>query len=128
MGGTLLAMMASFPHVKKRTQNWDEEVRNSNRFMEEFLKIEGNKVISEYPRRHTLTKVDTTQTFDKVAKEHKRRGFFLSDELSKRGIVGMFPGATRAWKLNTYGLSREKIDYLSDAFKEIAVKYNLNVD
>ncbi|PQV41818.1 O-phospho-L-seryl-tRNA:Cys-tRNA synthase [Methanohalophilus euhalobius] len=128
MGGTLLAMMASFPHVKKRTQNWDEEVRNSNRFMEEFLKIEGNKVISEYPRRHTLTKVDTTQTFDKVAKEHKRRGFFLSDELSKLGIVGMFPGATRAWKLNTYGLSREKIDYLSDAFKEIAVKYNLNVD
>ncbi|APH38304.1 O-phospho-L-seryl-tRNA:Cys-tRNA synthase [Methanohalophilus halophilus] len=128
MGGTLLAMMASFPHVKKRTQKWDEQVRNSNRFMEEFLKIEGNKVISEYPRRHTLTKVDTTQTFDKVAKEHKRRGFFLSDELSQLGVVGMFPGATRAWKLNTYGLSREKIDYLSDAFKEIAVKYNLNVN
>lgn len=54
--------------------------------------------------------------------------FFPTDELSQLGIVGMFPGATRAWKLNTYGLSREKIDYLSDAFKEIAVKYNLNVD
>jgi len=41
---------------------------------------------------------------------------FPGDELSKPGIVGMFPGATRVWKLDTYGLSREKIDYLSDAF------------
>jgi Sep-tRNA:Cys-tRNA synthetase len=54
--------------------------------------------------------------------------FFPNDELSQLGIVGMFPGSTRAWKLNTNGLSREKIDYLSDAFKEIAVKYNLNVN
>ncbi|MDK2892334.1 O-phospho-L-seryl-tRNA:Cys-tRNA synthase [Methanohalophilus sp.] len=128
MGGTLLSMMASFPHVKKRTKNWDEEVKKSNYFLKEFLKIEGNEIVSEYPRKHTLTKVDTSGTFDKVAKNNKRRGYFLSDEMSKRGIVGMFSGATRQWKLNTYGLSWEKIHFLSDAFKEVAEKYELNVN
>jgi Sep-tRNA:Cys-tRNA synthetase len=89
------------------------------------LNIEGNKVASEYPRKHTLSKVDTTNSFDKIAKRHKRRGFFLSDELKKKGIIGEFAGSTRVWKLNTYGLSWEKIKYLGDVFREIAKKYEL---
>jgi Sep-tRNA:Cys-tRNA synthetase len=72
--------------------------------------------------------VDTTGSFDKVAQVHKRRGFFLSDELTKRGIAGEFAGATRAWKLNTYGLSWEKINYLTRAFQEIAEKYEIPVN
>ncbi|MGI5938259.1 O-phospho-L-seryl-tRNA:Cys-tRNA synthase [Methanoculleus thermophilus] len=127
MGGTLLSMMASFPAVKERVNHWDEEVKKSNYFIDALLAIEGSKVLSEYPRKHTLTKVDTTGSFDAVAATHKRRGFFLSDELSKRGIVGEFAGATRTWKLNTFGLSWKKIRYLAEAFQEIATKYNLNV-
>ena len=127
MGGTLLSMMASFPAVKERVNHWDEEVKKSNYFIDALLAIEGSKVLSEYPRKHTLTKVDTTGSFDTVARTHKRRGFFLSDELSKRGIVGEFAGATRTWKLNTFGLSWKKIRYLAEAFQEIATKYNLNV-
>ncbi|MCD6386917.1 MAG: O-phospho-L-seryl-tRNA:Cys-tRNA synthase [Methanophagales archaeon] len=127
MGATLVTMMASFPKVKERVKHWDEEVRKSNFFCDEFLRIEGNKILSEFPRKHTLTKVDTRESFDKIAKTHKRRGFFLSDELKKRGIVGEFAGSTKVWKLNTYGLSWEQVKYLADAFKEIALKYNLNV-
>jgi Sep-tRNA:Cys-tRNA synthetase len=127
MGGTVLSMMASFPAVKARVQHWDEEVEKSNYFMREFLRINGNKSVSEYPRKHTLSKVDTRESFDPIAKTHKRKGYFLSDELKKRKIIGEFAGSTRVWKLNTYGLSWERIKYLSEAFLAIAEKYELAV-
>jgi Sep-tRNA:Cys-tRNA synthetase len=127
MGATLLGMMASFPTVKERVKHWKEELKKANYFIDGFLSIEGSKVVSEYPRKHTLSKVDTTNSFDKVAQYHKRKGFFLSDELSGRGITGEFAGATRIWKLNTYGLSWEKIRYLTDTFQDIAEKYGLQV-
>ncbi|NLD56888.1 MAG: O-phospho-L-seryl-tRNA:Cys-tRNA synthase [Methanomicrobiales archaeon] len=128
MGGTLLSMMASFPSVKARTNEWEEEVKRSNYFIGRLLKIAGSRVLSEYPRKHTLTKVDTTESFDTIAQTHKRRGFYLSDELSARGIVGEFAGATRTWKLNTYGLSDKKVRYLADAFTEVAEKHGLAVE
>lgn len=127
MGGTLLSMMASFPTVKARTLKWDNEIRKSNFFIDRLLRITGSRVLSEYPRKHTLTKVDTTGSFDTVAKTHKRRGFYFSDELSSRGIVGEFAGATRTWKLNTYGLNDRQVRYLADVFTEIAEKYELPV-
>ena len=127
MGANLIAMMASFPAVRERVKHWDEEVKKINYFAEEFLKIEGNKILSEMPRKHTLTKVDTTGSFDKIARTHKRRGFFFSDELKKKRIVGEFAGATRAWKLNTYGLTWDQIKYLTHALQGIARKYRINV-
>ncbi len=127
MGANLIAMMASFPAVQERVKHWDEEVKKINYFAEEFLKIEGNKILSEMPRKHTLTKVDTTGSFDKVARTHKRRGFFFSDELKEKRIVGEFAGATRAWKLNTYGLTWNQIKYLIQALQDIARKYGINV-
>jgi len=127
MGGNLIAMMASFPHVKERVKHWSEEIGKSNYFVNEFLKIKGNEVLSELPRKHTLTKVDTTGSFDRIAQKHKRRGFFFTDELKERGIIGEFAGATRVWKLNTYGLTWNQIRYLSDTFKDIAEKYGIDV-
>jgi Sep-tRNA:Cys-tRNA synthetase len=127
MGGPLLGMMASFPHVKERVKNWGEEVKKSNYFIDELCKIESNKCLSEYPRKHTLTKVHTGG-FDKVAQAHKKRGFFLTSELSKRGITGPFPGATRDWKLNTYGLTWDQIKYTANAFREIAEENGLSVE
>jgi Sep-tRNA:Cys-tRNA synthetase len=127
MGANLIAMMASFPAVRERVKHWGEEVKKSNYFINEFLKIEGNKILSEMPRKHTLTKVDTTGSFDKIAQTHKRRGFFFSDELKKRWIVGEFAGATRQWKLNTYGLTWDQIKYLAEAFQDIARKYGIKV-
>ncbi|HII02675.1 TPA: O-phospho-L-seryl-tRNA:Cys-tRNA synthase [Methanosarcinaceae archaeon] len=127
MGGTLFSMMASFPAVKERVLHWDEEVRKSNYLMDRILSISGSRVLSEYPRKRALSKVDTTGSFDKVAQAHKKKGFFLSSELANRGIKGVFPGATKAWKLSTYGLSWEKVTYLGDALTEIAEKYGLGI-
>ena len=127
MGANLIAMMASFPTVRERVRHWDEEIKKINYFAEEFLKIEGNKILSEMPRKHTLTKVDTTESFDRIARTHKRRGFFFSDELKERRIVGEFVGATRAWKLNTYGLTWDQVKYLAQALQDIAKKYGINM-
>ena len=127
MGSNLIAMMASFPEVKERTLHWDDEVKKINFFVDRLLAIDESHVLSEYPRKHALTKVDTTGSFDKIASTHKRRGFFLSDALSSKGIVGEFAGATRTWKLSTYGLSWEKIRYLADTFTEIAEHYELPI-
>ncbi len=80
------------------------------------------------PRKHTLTKADTKDSFDRIAKTHKRKGYFLYDELTKRKITGIFPGATREFKLNTYGLKWDQIKYLADVFKEIAEKYGIRVE
>ncbi|MBU7013607.1 MAG: O-phospho-L-seryl-tRNA:Cys-tRNA synthase [Theionarchaea archaeon] len=127
MGVTVMTMMASFPHVKDRVLAWDEEVKKSNYFVNQFERVSGSKVLSETPRAHTLSRVDTSGSFDRVAKTHKRRGYFFSDELKKRGIVGPFAGATRTWKLNVYGLTWDQIKWVSNAFLEIAQQYNLDV-
>jgi Sep-tRNA:Cys-tRNA synthetase len=125
MGANLLAMMASFPTIQRRINDWQEYVAKSNIVIDAILDIKGNKCLSEHPRKHTLTKVDTTGSFDTVATTHKRRGFFFSDELKQRGVVGEFAGATRTWKLNTYGLTWDQTSYVADVFKEIAGKYDL---
>jgi Sep-tRNA:Cys-tRNA synthetase len=128
MGATLLSMIASFPRVQERTKHWDEEVQKSNYFLEQFRRVSGSLVLSQMPRLHTLSKVDTTGSFDTVAKTHKRRGFFFSDELKERGIAGEFAGATRTWKLNTYGLTWNQVKYTADAILEIAGKYRLSIN
>lgn len=127
MGAPLIAMMASFPRVKERVKHWDQELKKTEYFLKEFLRIEGNSIISETPRKHTFTKVDCTNSFDKVAEKHKKRGFFLYDELEKRKITGIFPGATKQLKLSTYGLTEDQIKYLSEAFKDIAEKHSITV-
>ncbi len=128
MGSNVIAMMASFPRIRERVENWEEEVDKAEYFLEEFLKIEGNKVLSEMPRKHTLVKVDTRESFDQIAKGHDRRGYFLYDELKERGIIGIFPGATRTWKMNTYGLTWKQVKYLAKSFQEIARKYDIQVE
>ncbi len=84
--------------------------------------------MSECPASTPSSKVDTTASFDTVARTHKRRGFFFSDELKERGIVGEFAGATRTWKLNTYGLTWEQVKYAADSILEIAGKYELDIN
>ncbi|WP_440955854.1 O-phospho-L-seryl-tRNA:Cys-tRNA synthase [Methanosarcina sp. Mfa9] len=127
MGGTLFSMMASFPAVRERVKHWDEELRKSNYLIDRILSISGSQVLSEYPRKHALSKVDTTGSFDKVAQAHKKKGFFLSSELAKQGIKGIFPGATKAWKLSTYGLTWDQVKYFGDSLVGIAEKYDLEI-
>jgi Sep-tRNA:Cys-tRNA synthetase len=127
MGANIVVMMASLPALRRRVGSWGSEVERANHFCREFCRIEGNRVLSELPRRHCMTKVDTTATFDRVAQGHKRKGYFLTRALKDRGIVGVFPGATRTWKLSTYGLTWDQVRHLEDALLEIARECGLGV-
>jgi Sep-tRNA:Cys-tRNA synthetase len=88
--------------------------------VEALVSVEGTTIRSEYPRKHTLTRVDTTGSFDRVAQSHKKRGFFFSSALKEKGIAGIIPGATKVWKFNTYGMTDSQADYLAAAFRDIA--------
>ncbi len=128
MGVTLMGMMASFPHVRERVKRWDQELANGNLVVEALRSIGGTVVRSEYPRRHTLTRVDTLNSFDRVAKTHKKRGYYFSSALKERGIAGIIPGATKVWKFNTYGMTRSQAEYVAGSFLEIAEENGLPVN
>jgi len=120
MGATLVGMMASFPQVKERVKHFDRELENNQIVLKALLSVSGTKILSEYPRNHTLTRVDTIASFDKVAESHKKRGFYFSAALEEKGIVGVIPGATKVWKFNTYGATTKQAAFLADAFIAIA--------
>jgi Sep-tRNA:Cys-tRNA synthetase len=128
MGVTLIGMMASFPHVRSRVKHWDRELANGKIITDALLSIEGTKILSEMPRKHTLTRVDTTGSFDTAAKTHKKRGFYFTSALRERGIGGTIPGATRVWKYNSYGMTEKQARYTADAFLGIALENGLKVD
>lgn len=127
MGVTLVGMMASFPRVRERVKHWDRELAHGNLIVDALKGIQGTEIRSEYPRKHTLTRVDTTKSFDEVAKTHKKRGYFLSSALKTRGIAGTIPGATKVWKFNTYGMTRAQAEYVAFAFREIATENGLPI-
>ena len=127
MGVTLIGMMASFPHVRERVKHFDQELENNQIVVDGLLAVEGTKILSELPRKHTLTRADTIGSFDKVAKTHKKRGFYFSSALEKEGVTGIIPGATKVWKFNTYGMTQKQARHLADTFIGIAQENGLPV-
>lgn len=125
MGATVMGMMASFPHVRQRVRSFSRECAHTQEIVTALLSIPGTCIESEYPRQHPLTRVNTTESFDKVAKKHKKKGFFLTSSLKDRGIVGIIPGATRVWKMNGYGLTDTQNSHVIDSFIEIAKENGL---
>jgi Sep-tRNA:Cys-tRNA synthetase len=127
MGATLVGMMASFPHIKERVKHFDRELSNNKTVIDALLSVEGTKLLSESPRKHTLTRINTIGSFDTVAETHKKRGFYFSGALSEKGIAGIIPGATKVWKFNTYGITAKQAAYLADAFVSIAQENGLKI-
>ena len=126
MGAPLASLMASFPYVVERVQRWGEEVEKARYLCQQLERIEETRVLGEKPKSHTLMQVESLGLYE-VSKKHKRRGYFLYDELKARKITGIQPGLTKHFKLNTYGLSWEEVRYVAASFIEIAEKYGLGV-
>jgi len=127
MGAPLISLMASFPHVVERVERWPQEVEKARYLVEQLERIEGTRQLGVKPKQHTLIHMES-DGFYKASQTHKRRGFFLYDELKRRGIVGIQPGLTRHFKLNTYGLTTEKVERVAKAFLEIARGQNLAIE
>ncbi|MBA7501710.1 hercynylcysteine sulfoxide lyase [subsurface metagenome] len=126
MGAPLISLMASFPHVVERVEHWPQEVEQARYLVEQLERIEGTRQLGVKPKQHTLIHMES-DGFYKASQTHKRRGFFLYDELKRRGIVGIQPGLTKHFKLNTYGLTKAKVEHVAKAFLEIAKDQGLAI-
>jgi len=118
-GFSTITLMASFPSVVERVKNWGREVENSQYFIDKIEGIGGIKQLGIRPTEHDLNFLET-EVFHEISKKHKKKGFFLYQELKKRGIVGIKPGLTKKFKLSTYQLNKEELKKVVDAFEEIA--------
>jgi len=113
-GTPLITMMAAFPTVVERIQNWDEEVAKARWFANEMENL-GMKLIGEKPHNHDLMNFET-DPFYKIAQTHKKKRAFLYNALSKEGIFGPKQGNTKAMKISTYGTSRIDLQKVLDVF------------
>jgi len=121
-GIPLISAMYSFVHVVERVGRWEEEVAKTRWFIREMKKMDGIRLIGEEPHNHHLLHFETP-IFWEISKRLKRRGFFLAEEMIKRGIVGLQRGLSKHIKLSLYGLEWDQVKKVRDAFFEIADKY-----
>ncbi len=120
-GIPLISAMLSFDYVKARVKHWEDELKKINDFVDKLEDIgEGDiMLLGERPKRHHLLHFETP-LFWEISKKHKRKGFFLAEEMLKRKIVGLHKGLSKHIKLSVYGLSDEERERVLTAFEEIA--------
>jgi len=120
-GSATLALMASFPHVKERVKNWGAEVENARWLSKELGKLGVNQ-LGENPTNHDLM-FFASEVLYKISETHKKKRFYLYDELKKRGVTGIKAGLTKHFKLSTYGKTRAQVEHIAGAFKEIVEEF-----
>ncbi|AGK62107.1 Sep-tRNA:Cys-tRNA synthase [Archaeoglobus sulfaticallidus PM70-1] len=121
-GVVVMTLIASFPHIVERIKRWDEEVRKARYFAERFEEL-GIIQLGEKPHNHDLMFFESKVLYE-ISKKAKSGRFFLYKELKKKKIHGIKPGLTKHFKLSTYMLSEEEIEYIIRAFEEIIEKYS----
>jgi len=121
-GVPLMTLMASFPCVKERVDNWDEQVSKAQWFSAELDKL-GFMQLGDKPHRHDLLHFDAPALYE-ISKRLRERGYFLYKELKERGIWGPQPGLARSFKLSTFAADRQQLGLVVDSFKAILSKYS----
>jgi Sep-tRNA:Cys-tRNA synthetase len=121
-GVPLITLMASFPYVKERVKNWDEQVSKAQWFSAELEEL-GFKQLGEKPHRHDLLHFDAPVLYE-ISKRVRERGYFLYKELKERGIWGPQPGLAKSFKLSTFAADRQQLGFVIDSFKSILNKYS----
>ncbi|MCP8304366.1 MAG: O-phospho-L-seryl-tRNA:Cys-tRNA synthase [archaeon] len=121
-GLPLISAIYSFPYVIERVKRWDEELKKARWFISEMEKLGDIFLIGDRPHNHHLMHFETP-IFWEISKHHKRRGFFLADDMIKMGIVGLHRGLSKHFKISLYGLKWEEVKKVRDAFYYIAQKY-----
>jgi Sep-tRNA:Cys-tRNA synthetase len=120
-GAPLLTLMASFPAVVERVRRWPEEVEKARWFSAEMEKL-GMSQQGERPHNHDLMFFLAENLYE-ISQKAKKGRYFLYRDLKERGICGIKPGLTRQFKLSTYGLAREELEKVLQAFGEIIESY-----
>ena len=76
----------------------------------------------EKPHNHDLI-FFLAENLYQISQKAKERRYFLYRDLKKRGISGIKPGLTRQFKLSTYGLTKEELHRVTEAFAQIIESY-----
>lgn len=116
-------LITGLPYVKERIKDWDEEVEKARWFVERMEGLGDIKQLGIRPTRHDLIRLETP-LFHIIGQKHRKKGYFLYDELQKRGITGIKPGQTDWFKLSTYGFTWDQVRYLYEAFEEIVEEFS----
>ncbi|MHA1379676.1 MAG: O-phospho-L-seryl-tRNA:Cys-tRNA synthase [Candidatus Helarchaeota archaeon] len=127
-GAPLATLMASFPTIIERAkpENWNKEVENIRFFISEMEKIDGVTALGVRPKQHTLTQFETPTLYEASLK-YRQKGYFLYKALRKNKIAGIFPGSSKHFKLNTYGLTREEVKRVAEVFQKIASENGIKI-
>jgi Sep-tRNA:Cys-tRNA synthetase len=120
-GLPLITLMASFPSVQERVNNWDEQVSKAQWFSGELEKLDFIQ-LGEKPHRHDLLHFEAPALYE-ISKKVRERGYFLYKELKERGIWGPQPGLARSFKLSTFAADRQQLGFVVESFKAILNKY-----
>ena len=120
-GAPLLTLMASFPAVVERVARWQEEVDKARWFSSEMEKL-GMIQQGERPHNHDLIFFLAENLYE-ISQKAKKGRYFLYRDLKERGISGIKPGLTRQFKLSTFGLEREELEKVLQAFADIIDSY-----
>ncbi len=120
-GATIMTMIASFPEVVRRTRNWDNEVADA-RWFSSKLEDMGIIQMGERPHNHDLMFFEAP-VFYEISQTAKKGRYFLYRELKARNIHGIKSGLTKYFKLSTFQVGREDLQYVADSFEEIIAKY-----
>jgi Sep-tRNA:Cys-tRNA synthetase len=120
-GAPLLTLMASFPSVVERIERWPDEVEKARWFSERMEKM-GMAQQGDRPHSHDLI-FFLAENLYQISQRAKKGRYFLYRDLKERGISGIKPGLTRQFKLSTFGLSREDLEKVLQAFDQIIRSY-----
>ncbi|HPS92101.1 MAG TPA: O-phospho-L-seryl-tRNA:Cys-tRNA synthase [Methanothrix sp.] len=120
-GAPLLTLMASFPSVVGRVAHWPEEVDKARWFSAEMEKL-GLIQQGERPHNHDLMFFLAENLYE-ISQKAKKGRYFLYRDLKERGICGIKPGLTRQFKLSTFGLGRDELGKVLQAFADIIDSY-----
>ncbi|MDI6786389.1 MAG: O-phospho-L-seryl-tRNA:Cys-tRNA synthase [bacterium] len=111
-------LIETLPHLENRVENYEEEVEKARFFVERMESLGEIKQIGVKPKKHDLIRLETPFLYE-MGLKHRKKGYFLYEELQDRGITGLTPGQTKWFKISTYGLTWKQVKYLVGAFEEI---------
>ncbi|MDR2944427.1 MAG: O-phospho-L-seryl-tRNA:Cys-tRNA synthase [Methanosarcinales archaeon] len=124
-GAPIMTLMASFPEVAERTKpvHWEKEVHLARGFIKKMEDTGKFKLFGQNPHNHDVMFFEAPGFFS-ISEKTKRGRYFLYDELKNKQIHGIKPGLTKNFKMSTFGLGQEKIDFIADSFIDILKKYD----
>jgi Sep-tRNA:Cys-tRNA synthetase len=106
-------------------KRWDDELKKTEWFIDQMEDLGDTMLLGERPHRHHLLHFETPD-FWEISKKHKRKGFFLAEDLNKCGIVGVHKGLSKHIKMSVYGLPKDEVSRVIKCFEEIISRNPVN--